>query len=273
MRIVCLAIYLSALVLIPCVCFSDVTINISASPALPVQNLLNNPDFERGSVTPDGWTIVTGERWIFSFERIPTGGRHGAFLRIKSRIATIMSAGFMSQDVSVKPDTLYTAGAWVRLAGGQANLYIGHPNGTTSEATRSSWGLNPIVPDFVTYEQAGSPPSDEWFWLGKEFNTAKDQTTLLCRFGTYQEVTSVDYDDAFLGLAYTDLSLKVDGVNIRQVLVKNEAGKELWDSGILAAGTSTVEHVIQQVSTIARYEVVVTSADMKEIHKWYPETP
>ena len=111
-----------AVVLLACGAIAaEPTIDVSASPELPVSNLLANAGFEQGDEMPDHWNVSSALRHLFRYRRVPEGGRSGALLRIDAT-STVMS-GYCAQVVKVEPDTLYRAGAWTRLRGGHAQFH------------------------------------------------------------------------------------------------------------------------------------------------------
>ena len=246
-------------------------IDVSASPELPVANLLANPGFEKGSEMPDCWNVSSGLPDLFRFRRGPENGRHGAFLGIDAT-STVMS-GYCAQAVEVEPDTLYRVGVWTRLRGGYALLWMhAYVNGRRYDqrAKLVSWGKNPLVPDFVPLEWTRSPASDQWIWMGRELRTWKEQTQVNMHLGSYFERGSMDFDDAFLGFAQTTLKVKVSGEEFTQVTVKNAAGDVCWESGVLPAKTMRVDQTIPDLPTDTRYQISIKTASGKEVVKWYP---
>ena len=180
---------------------------------------------------PDRWSVSSGLPHLIRFRRVPENGRHGAFLSIDAT-STVMS-GYCAQLVQVEPDTLYQVGAWTRLRGGYALLWMHtYVNGRRYDqrAKLVSWGGNPVVPDFVPLEWTRSPAPDKWLWLGRELRTWKEQTRVNMHLGSYFERGSMDFDDAFLGLARTTLKVKASGERISRVTVKNDAGDVCWES-------------------------------------------
>ena len=247
-------------------------IEVSASPELPVSNLLVNASFEHGSARPDHWGISTAAAHLFRFQRVPENGRQGAFLRIDA--TSTVASGYCAQIAKVEPDTLYRAGAWARLRGGHALLWMhAYVKGRRYDqrAELFSWGGNPLVPDFVPLELTRSPPPDAWRWLGREFRTWEGQSQVNMHLGSFFERGSMDFDDAFLGLARTTLNVKIAGDEIVTVTVKNAAGNVCWESGALPAKTTLVEHALSGVPTDTRYQISVKTSSGKEAAKWYPD--
>ena len=251
---------------------AELAVEVSASPELPVANLLSNAGFEKGSDMPDHWSVSSGLPHLFRFRRVPKGGRHGAFLRIDATSAVM--SGYCAQVVKVEPDTLYRAGAWVRLRGGYALLWMhAYVKGRQYDQREKvvSWGKNPIAPDFVPLEWTRSPAPDKWIWMGRELRTWKGQRHVTMHLGSYFERGSMDFDDAFVGLARTTLKLRIDGKALTKVTVKNAAGDVCWESGALPARTTRVDRAIPDLPTDTRYRVAVETASGKEVVKWYPD--
>ena len=255
-----------------CTTAAEVTIEVSAFPELPVPNLLVNAGFEKGSGVPAGWSISSGLPHLFQFRRIPEDGRHGAFLRIDAK-STVMS-GYCAQVVKVAPDTLYRVGTWARLRGGGALLWMhGYVNGRRYDqrAKLVSWGKNPVVPDFVPLEWTRSPAPDQWIWTGRELRTWEGQTQVNMHLGSYFERGSMDFDDAFLGLARTTLKVSVFGETFAGVTVKNAIGDVCWESGPLPAETFRVDQTVPDLPTDTRYQISVRAVSGKETVRWYPD--
>ncbi|MCK5803045.1 MAG: hypothetical protein KAI66_09445 [Lentisphaeria bacterium] len=250
---------------------AKLVIEVSASPALPVPNLLTNPSFEKGDEMPDHWGVSTAAPHLFRYCRMPEDGRHGAFLKIDAK-STVMS-GYCAQVVKVAPDTLYRVGAWTRLRGGYALLWMhSYVKGRRFDQREKlvSWGKNPLSPDFVPLEWTRSPPPDKWIWLGRELRTWKEQTQVNMHLGSYFERGSMDFDDAFLGLARTTLKVTVSGEEITKITVKNLAGDICWESADLPAKMTRVEQAIPDLPTGTRYQISIRTASGREAVKWYP---
>jgi hypothetical protein len=251
---------------------AEVTIEATADPPLPVANLLQNAGFEQGGDMPNGWEISSGMPELFTFQRQPIGGRSGACLRVAGH-SSIMS-GYLAQYLAIRPATRYVAGAWLRLRAGHCLIWLlSYPEGRRWDVYlhKTSWGGNPLVPDFVPLAYTDSPPPDQWIWVGDEFTSEPRQDSLNFHVGSYFERGSMDFDDAFLGLARTKLTLRVAGDVLRSVRVADDTGRECWSSGALPADTTSVRQEVPDLPTRARYCVTVTTAAGKEVQKWYPE--
>lgn len=263
---------------------ADVTIDISADPPLPVPNLLKNAGFEQGGDMPDGWGISSGMAELFSFKRVP-GGRSGACLQVVGR-SSIMS-GYLAQFLGIAPSTRYVGGAWLRLRAGHCLIWLlSYPSGQRWDVyiPRATWGGSPLVPDFVplAYTNSGyswvaggrdgpNTAPDEWAWVGQEFTSEPTQNSINFHVGSYFERGSMDFDDCFLGLARTKLTVRVGGEALRSVRVADDKGKECWTSGDLSSNTTAVDKELPDLPTLARYSVTVTTAAGKEVQQWYPE--
>ncbi|MBD3292325.1 MAG: hypothetical protein GF393_05335 [Armatimonadia bacterium] len=252
---------------------AELQIAVTADPPLPVPNLMENAEFERGDDSaPAGWAVNTSISRAGAFERLAEGGRNGAYLRVESFTST--TNAYASRAAPVEPDTLYRAGAWVRMRGGAMVMWLHAWVDGKRFAERAylhSQGLSPLVPDFVRLEWTDSPDPDEWHWVGREFNTWPDQEDLSMHLGAYFERSSMDIDGAFLGLARTTLTVSVTGGGIERVRVENEAGEEVWSSGELAGGTTTMRQDLPDLPTDSRYRVIATQPDGTEVAAWYPE--
>ncbi len=258
---------------------AELQIAITADPPLPVPNLMQNAEFEAGDETkPEGWGASTSVPDAGSFARLAVGGRGGAFVRVESFTST--TNAYLSQVAQVRPDTLYRAGAWVRMRGGTMvmwlHAWVSDPEGDRREkrfderAYLHSWGFSSLVPDFVRLAWTDSPSPEEWLWVGREFATWPGQTQVNMHLGAYFDRSSMDIDGAFMGLARTTLKLQVTGGPIARVRVLDDVGEQLWDSADLG-GAEALTHEIADLPTDTRYRIVATQADGTEVAAWYPE--
>lgn len=263
---------LAALLLTTAWASAEIDLRLSADPPLPVSNLLRNPGFETGGAMPEQWSISSGMPELFSFERQAAGGRSGACLRVEGR-SSIMS-GYLAQHLAVLPATRYVGGAWLRLRAGHCLIWLlSYPAGQRWDVYihQASWGGNPLVPDFVPLAYTDSPPPDRWVWVGQEFTSQPTQDSLNFHVGSYFERGSMDFDDAFLGLARTTLTVTVAGEALRRVRVSNEAGAECFSSGDLPPDTRRLDKALPDLPTRTRYCLTATTAAGKEVQRWYPE--
>ena len=252
---------------------AEVEINITADPPLPVPNLLVNADFSAGDAMPDGWYGSSPMPELFTFRRHADGGpQGGAFVRLEGR-SSVMS-GYLSQHVTgLQPETAYYARTGLRLRGGHALLLLNsYIEGRRWDlyVHQRSWGINPLVPDFVHLAYTDSPPPDEWIRVGEEFTTEPGHTELMFRVGAYFERTSMDIAEPFLCRARTTLEITVKGKGIRRVQLSDDQGKILWEKDDYPAGTHEVHEKLPDMTTLVRYSISV-AAEAGETHKWYPE--
>ncbi len=252
--------------------WAQVRITVTADPPLPVPNLMRNGEFEAGDdVAPEGWAYSTCVPDAGRFTRLTEGGRSGAYERVESFNSS--TNAYLSQVTHVRPDTLYRAGAWVRIRGGTMVMWLhAYVEGRRFDerAYLHSWGRSPLVPDFVRLEWTDSPPPDRWLWVGREFRTWPGQTMVNMHLGAYFDRSDMDIDGAFLGLARTTLTVEVTGGPLKRVRVVNEAGAEVW-AGDDLEGTQALTQQIADLPTDTRYQVIVTQPDGREVGVWYPE--
>lgn len=256
-----------------CSCVAaEVAIEISADPPLPVANLFVNPGLEEGDARPEGWGVAASEPAVVDFDYPKTGGHHGAYLRVDAEGST--SNGYLSQPVHVLPDTLYRAGAWVRIRGGTMVMWLHAWVDGKRFDERSylkSYGSLPLIPDFVKIEWTTSPDPNEWVWVGREFRTWADQGNVNPHFGAYFSRGSMDLDDPFIALARTTISVRATGAGLARVKVLSEAGDEVFASDALPDGTASFEHQLPDLPTDTRYRVSVTTTAGEVAERWYPE--
>ena len=252
---------------------AEVQIAVTAAPPLPVANLMENAEFEAGDArAPEGWGANTSIADAGAFARLTEGGRSGAFMRVES--FTSNTNAYVSRPTHVLPETLYRAGAWVRMRGGAMIIWMhAWVDGKRFDERTylRSLGLNPLVPEFVRLEWTQSPDPEQWQWVEHEFGTWANQGNINMHLGAYFDRSSMDIDGAILGLARTTLTVEATGGEIAGVRVRNDAGDEIWNSGQLAGGTTAVRHDLPDLPTDARYQVVVTQPDGTEVAAWYPE--
>ncbi len=251
---------------------ADVTIEVSADPPLPVANLFANPGLEEGADRPESWGVAASQPAVVDFDYRKTGGHQGAYLRVDAHGST--SNGYLSQAVHVEADTLYRAGAWVRIRGGTMVMWLhGYVDGKRFDerAYLKSYGALPLIPDFVKIEWTTSPDPDKWIWVGREFRTWPGQGGVNPHFGAYFSRGSMDLDEPFIGLARTTLALKIRGAPLRSVRVLNEAGDEVFASSALPDDTTSFEREFPDLPTDTRYRVSVTTTDGEVTERWYPE--
>ncbi len=263
---------------------AEVQIRISASPELPVANLAANSGFEEGGALPKNWPFAersayfysSREPWRCTIGRKPSGGRNGAYLQMEVHTASILSELFVRQTIAVEPDTLYRAGVFARIRSGQAIIHVLNEDFyayTAKSEMKVSWADTPLSPLFVPVGWTRSPAQDKWVWLETEVRSNKDEHHLHLGIGSYWERGSIDFDDVFFGVARTDLTVAVEGEELRGVVVADGAGTICWDSGLLPPGTRSISQKIEDVSTLGSYEVTATTASNQKISKWYPAKP
>ncbi len=247
---------------------ATLSIVVSADPPLPVQNLLINPGFAAGDLQPQAWSdqVHPGYR----SQRIATGGRQDALLRLECLRSNMLASSFVVQSVPVEPGTAYVGGVWMRLHSGRGYLRLQPNSSPLQEVQRISWRGNVLVPDFVAAELTGSPGRDEWIWVEARLQTSDDDRSILFGLGSFQDPGAVDFDDAFFGVASSRLTASISGGPLKNVVIRNEKGEELWNSGDLGGKVEKLEHSLYDVPTLGRYEVVARDLNAQEIHKWYP---
>lgn len=263
---------------------AECEINISASPKLPVENLVKNSDFSAGGAQPDDWKFAersayfhaSREPWRCEFGRKEKGGRSGAFLTMDVLTASLLSELFIRQEVSVQPDTLYRIGVYARIRSGQAYLHILNQDKYAYRAKnefKTSWRGSPLTGSFVPAERLRGPKPDEWVLISTEIRTKKDETLLYVDVGSYYERASVDFDDVYCEAAHTALSVDVACQNLKQVVVSDDAGVTHWDSGGLQADTDRIKKTLSGLPSEKKYKVTVINSENKSFSQWYPKQP
>lgn len=260
-------------------------LQITCSPELPVRNLLKNPSFEEGEGQPAHWDFAdrsvyfrwTREYlWISRITKEEGQGRNsGACIRQETNTDSILSELFIRQKVKVKPDTLYRASIRTRIRGGRAYLHLVDSRIEQELAAGMtykyliSWHNSPLLPEFVREEWLNGPRPHEWHQLKAQLNS-KNGDVLYFDFGAYYGKGSADYDDAFLGEALTDMTVKTQEKRDCFIEVKNQEGKIIHQEKPSRQTDELKIFTIKELDTDQRYQITLKGQGLKEKTIWYP---
>lgn len=244
-------------------------IQITADPPLPAVNILANPGFEEGANgRPAAWTFGTAspDNFVTAW---PAEGRTGSAVYCKALSGSM--SGYWNQSVRLEPDTDYRLAGWYHLRGGKLLVYVHAAPPTLNERfyATSMWN-HFLVPVFLKPAYVRGAP-DTWQPMKLEFHTPAGLTAASVSLGMYFTAGEVWYDDFCLQVAKTTLKLKVsDAADLRSVEVRSVGGQVVYASGMLPAGTRSVEHVCPGVSTESSYVVSVIDANGRTTTLRYP---
>lgn len=261
---------------------SNMSIKVTAEPALPVKNLLKNPSFEEGEKTPLFWADAERSHyfrwtreylWLSKVEKVIGAGLNGSnCIRQEVDVDSILSELFIRQAVPVKKQTIYRAEIWTRLRYGRAYLHlIDHMVNQGSLAKMKykyliSWHENPILDDFIDVAWIKSPAPTEWKKLESELSSG-DGEVIYFDFGAYYGKASADYDDAFLGEAFTEMTILAENCNAADIIVSDDFDKIIFTGKV---EKEKQEIVLKDLRTDRRYKIQIKSVAGKEKNIWYP---
>ncbi len=249
-------------------------LGLSADPALPAPNLLQNPGIEEAQDgRPASWSWSTAVPENFEAGRVAPGRDGGHCLWVKAK-SGVMS-GYWSQSVAVEPGVAYRLTGWFRLAGGRLLTYVHARTSTVSLDERfyaQSLANIPLVPVFLKPEYVAGARPDQWYPLALDFAPPEGMTAVAVSVGMYFTGGEVWYDDLVLARATTRLTASARGDEDlkRAVLVAKGSDEPVWDSGDLPAGTRALEQVIEAAPTDATYVLRVTTAAGRVVERACP---
>ena len=240
-------------------------IKVSANPALPVENFVNNGSFEYCEEDYEGFDNRDPSGFAFSMSSDACSGKkalkvekpvHGAIL---CRDA-YPPAGTYIASIMVKPEegTKNLGMRWIvnyKLAGkkigNSENAFVDY-----DPAFKGQWRKAVTNPVTIP-ENADGSARGKGYW----------------RFdiGLFSETGSGLVDDVCISTAYTDLTVEVENTKgIKRVTVTDDTGKSVIDSGALE-NTPKKWKKTEKVLTLYIYTVSVTAADGTVTKKSYPE--
>ena len=257
-----------------------VEIHVTGDPELPVRNLVENPRMEAGEHdVPRDWGFSTARPANFDTGWIE-GGRTGKCLWLKAH-DSVMS-GYWGQTLTVTGGESYLMRGHFRLNAGKILCYA-HARKTLPDGRgvavderyyrgtkRGHW----LVPVFLPPESLGGPDPREWQAFRLRVPVAESIDALRISLGMYFTPGEAWFDDVWVGLAETDLTVKVmpeTGESLRKVVVRNaDDGSCISDSGVIEDGGVPFETVLAGQDTTATYHVTVTLEDGRSETAVYP---
>lgn len=246
---------------------ADIRITISSNPSLPVENMVKdrNPGFEEGLkfwVLPKD--IPDGDRIELSNESYE--GKHSLYVNSKRGIGVYqVLTDFLSPEIIV-PGESYIISCWVKAGeevnqrggtycGAGSSFVIYSSDWKQAKSTNCKTGNTKEKWEKVTGEPVVIPDFGKVYVLNASTSYAKGEAWI---------------DEISVTRAFAELSFTVEGKNVVQVILEDETGNLIFDSGRLPDKTDMFSKTLQ---VIAAYNYKVKVVDNKgEIHVWeYPE--
>jgi hypothetical protein len=238
-----------------------VKINVTAAPALPVQNLLaENSGFENGL---KGWTLNKKAIKNKSFTPSEING--------KKVVSINSSNGVIGRTVNLKkpfkPGEKYILSCLIKAdnkVSQRAGLFSGC--GATVSFFSKDWKKA------VTVFARSADTKGKWIKaVSKPIECPEWAHLYRLHMGISYSPGSGYIDDVVFAKAYTMLQIKVEAsVNIRQVIVDNELGKTVFDSDLLDDGQKTYTKTIKVLSPY-QYQIKVLDESGNVYTKNYPD--
>ncbi|MEA3402440.1 MAG: DUF4838 domain-containing protein [Armatimonadota bacterium] len=252
---------------------TDVTeraaIVVTADPPLPVPNLVRNGGFERELHFPAGEGIggpvrgweehdttdadgVTGEQ--------AHGGRYAYRLvgeRSISKCIRQRHVGRIILGAPLAEGTRVLCSAWSKSTGAD-------PDGGHYGLTTTGCGQYLGGPKFTK-------GAHDWEYAERMLTLPGETAEISSLYAMYYDQSGTAYfDDIFLGVGATELTVHVDLPGLRRVTVLDDRGEEILTSGAIADGTDSFERTLQ-VPTRRTYTVRAEDADGNAYIRHYPE--
>lgn len=240
-------------------------VEVSSTPSLPAENLVKNGDFESDMqdwLLPAKPDVIESEGWKIDLSNDACQGKNALHIKVETKKASSRSRG-ASQSIArlfsagkLISGKSYVVSCWVKAEKPTTNIggiYCGA--GVSLSMYSKDWKQN-----VTTYAKTGNTDG-KWVKLVSQPLVCPD-------FGATGEISpAVSYtqgeawiDDICLSEAFVDLSIKVKGDGISQVLVEDETGKSVFDSGPLSKGTKEFS---KSISVLSVYKYKITVVDSK----------
>jgi len=224
----------------------NIKITINSIPPLPLENLLKdrNPGFEDGLkfwVLPKD--IPAGEKIEISNDAYK--GKYSLYVNSKKGIGVYqMLTGFLSPDIIV-PGENYIISCWVK-AGEEVNqrggVYCGA--GSSFVIYSSDWKQAKS-----TLCKTGNTEKKWKKIVGKPVEVPEFGKVYTLNVGTSYTPGEAWIDEISITKAFVDLSFTVEGNNILQIILEDEIGNLIFDSGRLPEKTDKFSKTLQVIST------------------------
>jgi len=238
-----------------------VAINVTANPALPVQNLLaENSGFENGL---KGWTL--------NKKAIKNKNIEASEVDNKKVISISSSEGVIGRTVNLKkpfkPGEKYILSCLIKAdkkVSQRAGLFSGC--GATVSFFSKDWKKA------VTVFARSADTKGKWIKaVSKPMECPEWAHLYRLHMGISYSPGSGYIDDVILAEAYTMLQIKVKGsANIMQIIVDNELGETVFDSDLLDEGQKEFTKTIKVLSPY-QYQIKVLNENGSIYIKNYPE--
>lgn len=240
-------------------CFSEVVINVSSEPQLPLENLIKNSGFENDSITP--WVITAADKEFVSLDTsiTSTGSKSVKIVSDPDKRPKIY------QRIKFEPALPAGTELYFRVSAKKENAGEGRP-ASLAIHLRYDDGSSSYVP-------VPALPDDDYDWLTVErvvklSKNAISGTVYLCHYNQEGEQW---FDDIVLLAGRTQLSLEVKSkVNLANVRLRSNQEALLYDSKKLPANSKDFTKVFD-LPAYADYYVEVVDSNGKKWEKVFPE--
>lgn len=246
-----------------CGAAEPIEINVSSTPALPISNMLPDADFGKDAAA---WRGNSKDGAGLSMETAPNGKSSfrvsiGKSESGKTRTMHCQSERFKRPLI---PGQTYIAGIWMNAGGDLDNSGgIHHGAGVIFSVYDKSWKRKAQC-------QALSNGSGERVHLVSKPLTIPDWGAVIqFHAGVFYAFGTATFDSPTLTEAYVKLDFQVKSRDLLQVIVEDEAGRIVFDSGELTPGTSRFAKSIDVLSPY-RYSVRAINRNGRVALKNYP---
>ena len=244
-------------------------ITITATPALPVQNLVHNAGFEERSEFPArDRTVTSAPFWQLyraeDTECVTDEESHTGRYSYKFVGNTELSKFIRQRDAGkgilkepLKKGTEIILSAWSKSTGA-------NPKG-------KSYGLSTQIHGKWLGGPSFKKSEHDWQYAEDVIALPAEKTHSVRIYIAYYNQTGIAYfDDVFLGLNKTKLTLKAALPNLKRVTVIDDQDKQVFDSDVLPENTNTFEKTID-VRTRRIYTVKIEDTQGNTCTRRYPE--
>lgn len=173
-----------------------------------LNNLLKNPNLDKGKDFPDDWTFQTIAPEIFNIMWKKDDGE-GAFFQMESIGADY--SGYISQLVKIEPGQRYRLSLQLKQAKGRALIYItgrdkdNKPVAYDQRKYIISFAGHPLVPDFVQKSLMKGSDDNDWRTEIFEFSTEN------------KDSRELNYINLQIGIYYSQAMLSIRKLRLEKI--------------------------------------------------------
>ena len=254
---------LMGLLLVPAVAFGECTITMTSDPALPGENLVKNPGFEEGTKYWGG-KHAEGSQGVTD-EEVHSGTQSYKIVGDPETNKNFYQSYLGGREL----ETPIPAGTEIVISAWSKARDVNYEGGSYGTAVRVTY-----ADDKLSYIPAPAWPKGrhDWLQVTKRVALKKDVKTILTLYGGcyYKQEGVAWFDDFFVGVGKSKLSVKVECPNIKRVKLYSLEQGLIKDSGDLPKGSGTHEFA-EDVQLLDVYLVEVTDHAGKTYRKHHPE--